>query len=288
MRTRTVLVGFGVIGLLLLPSPATAGGWWSGIDLQGRYLGSGESLTVRSEVMFETLEVAQRARTVDYRAYLVRGIDTQALRATSEPQLRRWWTPPAEMTLVGDVELSRWDANLAIANAHLTIPEMTPGYYNLVLCDVGCQTPLGNLSPLRVQVSADAFAAQTARKVEQINARLKLALARVRSDLRRTQRQVRAARSAASEAAAGHAAAAEVAAATHDAIARSEERISALEAGSRSDPWTVYPAWFLIGAATALVGVRFRRRRDHAVSSLAPEVSIEVMPDGDRELISSR
>lgn len=289
MRFRTGLVGFSVLALLLLPTTATAGGWMNHIDLQARYLGSGEMLTVRSRVMFETLETAEEERRVDYRAYLVRGLDTTAAGgAMSQSEYSRRWTPPAEMTLIGDVELSRWDANTASAAAHLTIPEMTPGYYHLVLCDVGCRTPLGNLVPLRVQVSADPFSARVARGLEEANARLELGFIRVRSDLRRTQRQVRAARSAASEAAAGHAAAAEVAAATHDLIARSEERISALEAGSRSDPWTAYPAWFLIGAATALVGVRFWRRRAPALSPSAPEVSVEPMPDGDRELISSR
>lgn len=38
------------------------------------------SRLLRSQVMFQTLGDAQEARKVDYRAYLVRGIDTQAIR----------------------------------------------------------------------------------------------------------------------------------------------------------------------------------------------------------------
>lgn len=279
MRFRTGLVGFSVLALLLLPTTATAGGWWSSIDLRGPYLGSGESLTVRSSVMFETPKMARRARTVDYRAYLVRGLDTLAMRRiTAQAQLRRWWTPPTVMTLVGNVELS---SNLGIATAHLSIPEMPPGAYHLVFCDFGCRILLGDLFPLEVEVSDDPVVAQTARRLEKTYANLKLSLTRVRHALRRVETETRA------RAAAAHESTEAAVAESNGAIARSEKRISALEAGGLSDPWMAYSGWFLGGATIALVAMRFWRRRAPALSPSAPEVSVEPMPDDARELISS-
>ena len=274
MRLRTVLLGALVTGLLVQPTPAAAGGWWNGIDLDGRYLGIGESLTVRSEVMFRTLPVAEKARRIEYRAYLVRGVDTQALeRAMSRPEPRRWWTPPAEMTLVGRVELSRWDSNLVTATARLTIPDMPPGRYDLMLCDIGCRTPLGNLIPLGVDVSADALAAKTARRLERTNEKFELALARARYDLRRNNRS-----------------ATEASAEAADAVARLRQRISSLETAAPSTPsppptpWVPYAAWFMTGAVVALLVLRLRRRSPSPI----PEILIERVPDDARELTSRR
>lgn len=131
MRLRTLLVVTVVAGLLLTPSAAFAGGWFSGIDLQGRYLGIGESLTFRSEVMFRNLEDAERARdSGEFHAYLVRGIDHRALNeATLVAEPKHWWSPPKELRLIGDVRLSKWNANLAVATAVIDVPEVTPGSY---------------------------------------------------------------------------------------------------------------------------------------------------------------
>ena len=246
MRRTTALVSVVVARVVLLLGPAaTAGGWWSGIDLQGRYLGIGETMTVRSEVMFRTMHLAKEARTTDYHAYLLRGVDRQELgRAMSRPEPKRWWTPPEEMTQIGDVQLSRWNSNLAIATARLTIPGMSPGRYDLMLCDDGCRTPLGNLIPLQVQVT-EAFAAQTARKLEKTNAKLDSALARLRTELRQRNRQIDLVEEASAESA--------------NAIGRLRENTSPLDTDV-SDPWPAFAGWFLAGAATALVAMRVRRR----------------------------
>jgi len=120
MRGKTLLLSTIVLVLLLSPLPARAGGgWWSSIDYHARYLGAGESLTVRSEFSFRNMELARKARSNDYRAYLIRGVDTERLdRAMSGFEPKRWWTPPKEMILIGDVTLSGWNANIGTAVAH--------------------------------------------------------------------------------------------------------------------------------------------------------------------------
>jgi hypothetical protein len=130
VRLRTLSIVLALAGLALMPSPAVAGGWWSGIDLQGRHLGVGETVTFESEVMFRDLEVAERARkSGQFHAYLARGVDYNALdRAMSVPEPERWWSPPDELTLIGNVRLSNWDANLAIATTELNVPEVAQGF----------------------------------------------------------------------------------------------------------------------------------------------------------------
>ncbi|CAN5545391.1 hypothetical protein BH20ACT21_BH20ACT21_05520 [soil metagenome] len=191
MRLGMLLLIAVIILSSLVAAAAGGGGWWSYIDLEGQHLGIGETLTVRSEVWFRGVVDAQKASNSDYYAYLVRGIDREALRwAMSRPQPKRWWKPPAEMTLLGDVDLSQWDTNSARSTARLTIPELSLGRYHLMLCDRGCRNPLGNLIPARVEVVDDPLAAQTSRKLQDATDRTSLALARLRKDLRQSDSRV--------------------------------------------------------------------------------------------------
>lgn len=271
MRLRSLLL-FAIITVTLMPSTAIAGGWWSGIDLQGRYLGIGESVTFRSEVMFRNLGVAERARNSgEFHAYLARGVDYISLnKAMSVPEPKRWWSPPRELTLIGDVRLSNWDANLAIATTELDVPEVAPGSYALMLCNVGCVTPLGNLIPLQIQVSADALAAQTARRLQKTNARLDLALARVRGDLKQQTRQLNVAKADSAE--------------STEAIARLQDKVSSLDSEAPSTPWLPHLLFFLAGAAATFLVLRFRRQG----SSGPPEPPIARIPDDARELVSTQ
>jgi hypothetical protein len=272
MRLRKLPLVIAVAALPLMPSDALAGGWWSSIHLEGRYLGIGESVTFRSEVMFRNLEVAKRARqSGDFHAYLARGVDYSSLnKAMSVPEPKGWWSPPRELTLIGDVRLSNWDANLAIATTELHVPEVPPGSYALMLCNVGCATPLGNLIPLPIQVSSDALAARTARKLQSTNARLDLALARVRSDLRRQARQLNGARADFEQ--------------STEAIARLQDRVASLEGETPSTSWLPNLLIFIAGAAATLLVLRFRGRR----SSGPPEDPITPVPDDARELVSAQ
>lgn len=273
MRLSKLFVAMLVAGLSWVPSAASAGGWWSGIDLDGSHLGIGESVMFRSEVMFRTLEAADRAQEdADFHAYLARGVDRAALReAMSVAEPKRWWSPPRELTLIGDVSLSSWDANLAVATAEVTVPEVTPGSYDLMLCDAGCENPLGNLIPLRIDVAADALSAQTARGLEKTNTRLDIALRRVRNDLRQQGRRLGAATDASS--------------ASAESVARLQDRISTLERTSPSTPWVPYLLFFVAGAALASVAARFRRTSS---SGRPPEPPMPPVPDDARELVSVR
>ncbi len=272
MRLRTLLVVTVVAGLLLTPSAAFAGRWFSGIDLQGRYLGIGESLTFRSEVMFRNLEDAERARdSGEFHAYLVRGIDHRALNeATLVAEPKHWWSPPKELRLIGDVRLSKWNANLAVATAEIDVPEVTPGSYTLMLCNLGCSRPLGNLFPLQVRVSPDALTAQTARKLERTNLQFDLTLARVRRDVRRNNRQLHAMTVASADSA--------------EVIARLQDKISSLETEAPSTPWLLHMLFFLAGTAAVLVARRSGRR----VRPASPDPLALRAPDDARELISNR
>lgn len=68
--------------LAMVPAaPAHAGGWWSSIPLDGQPIGLGESISLRvSEVMFESIEEAEEAKSEVFYAYLARDFDRSALR----------------------------------------------------------------------------------------------------------------------------------------------------------------------------------------------------------------
>lgn len=271
MRHRVLLFVALVTSIALLPAPARAGGWWSSINLDGRHLGIGEKLTVRSEVLFSTVQAAEEARRTQYHAYLLGDFDQAGLkRAMTRPAPKHWWTPPKELILVGDVELSQWDSNLAMSTANLAIPEMRPGRYHLMLCDSGCRAPLGDLIPQRVVVSSEPLAAQSARKLQETKERLNLALARVRHDLRQSTARAKDAQAQAAEGA--------------DAIARLEQKLSSSDPDPPSTPWLSYAGWFLAGVAGTLALTR-RRRQDFSSHADFP---LEQVPDDPRELAGTK
>ena len=276
MRLRMLLTVSLVAGLLLMPSAATAGGWWSSINLHGSFLGIGETLTVRSQVMFRGLESADRAREETFHAYLARGIDREALdKAMTVAEPKGWWTPPRELRLIGDVELSNWDSNMAVATAELSVPEMTPGSYSLMLCNVGCRKPLADLIPTRVHVSADPIAAQTARRLEGTNNRLNIEFARVRRDLKGHSRQLKARKVDSLESA-------ESISQLQDGLIALQIELASLNNEAPPVQWPTYLMLFVAGAASTLLAMRWRRR-----SAAPPDTVIPRIPDDPRELIST-
>jgi hypothetical protein len=52
---RVAVLSVGVVVLLGLPSTASAGGWWSGIDLDKSYVAPGQSLKARTGFLFATV-----------------------------------------------------------------------------------------------------------------------------------------------------------------------------------------------------------------------------------------
>lgn len=283
MRRMGVLLIMVTAFSLTSGGAASGGGWWSSVGLVGSDLGIGEKLKVRTEVWFRTMETAARARNTPYYAYLVRGADYAALdRAMSRPQPRRWWEPPEESIPVGEVELTRWDSNIAQATANITIPDLAPGRYSLMLCDGGCTTPLANIIPQRVRVTPETLAAETARKLVRADARSRVAVSRLRYDLRATRRQLARAKSAAAEA-------------TED-VARLQERVSSQSPSTSPQtersvtPWWAFAGWFFGGATLAFAATPLltRRRRPARAPEEVGVVGVVRVPDDARELTARR
>ena len=266
MRRFATLVAFVVVSTAGLQAPAVAGGWWTHIGLDGQYLGVGESLSVRvREVWFRSVEEAREARNVDYFAYLVRRFDRRALkRAMTRPEPRRWWDPIGGVTRAGKVTLGRGNSNLLRARVELHVPQVKPGSYALMLCDAGCETPLADFVPASIHVTRDAEVARAARKMHDANARLGLAVARARSNLRATRRALDAIEREPS-----------------DGARRAENR-TVQSRDSRPRPWTGYAVGFFVGAAGALLLTRGRRRR-----AAGPYLLGEQIPDAPSDHIIS-
>lgn len=248
-----------------LASPALAGGWWSSIGLDGQPVGIGESFRHHvSEVMFDTIEEAERAKEQTFFVYLVRHFDEGALDdALGRADPGDWWRPVTEPIRAGTVELTSWDANLAEARVRLDVPGVSPGSYHLMLCDAGCDRPLGNLIPAGVTVTDDVLAAQTTRRLLETEARLSLAVQRTRNDLRATRRTLGDVTSR---------------------VAAQERRVEALEPrpaqtpeSPETSPWIAYAGWFVAGGATLLAISRRRPIREPAGAGRIPDDARELV-----------
>jgi hypothetical protein len=267
MRRLLVPVIFILTCLAAMGSSAMAGGWWTYIGPEDQYIGIREKVHFRvSDIFFRSIEDARRADQEEYYAYLVHGFDKSRLeRAMSRPQPGRWWEPPAHIVKVGRVELLDWNGNLADARVHLDIPKIAPDSYHLMLCNEDCRRPLANVIPARVQVTTDRVAAQTSRRLHETRERLRLALARIRHDIREGQHALQLAMEEAT---------------------RATEAVALLKQ-SRSNrrpelsPWIAYLGWLLGSAA---LGLLVRRRQVRT-----PPPSLEGwVPDTPRQLIETR
>lgn len=181
MRRRTyLLVTAAAVMAAMLGGPAQAGGWWTSIRIDGPYVGVGETLTVRANPMFDTIPAADEAvASGDLYAYLLEGVDQKMVDdAMSVVDPGDWWTPPPVRYAVGTVQLSELDANLATATAEVTIPDVSPGRYSLMLCTSECTHPLADVIPAGVVVSGDGALARTARRLNAARWRLRSKAAR--------------------------------------------------------------------------------------------------------------
>ena len=184
----------------------------------------------------------------------------------TRPNPKRWWRPLSPVIKAGEVTVFRRDSNLTRGLAHLSIPDVPPGRYSLMLCDQGCQTPLGSHIPIPVMVTSDPLAAQTARRLGKSNERMKVALARVRRDLRKAQQQVEQVETEAADAT--------------EAVAKLRQRPTS--DGDSTVPWVPYGGWFGAGALTAYIVLRRDRRARY------PDAITERIPDDARELTKIR
>ncbi|MBW3661685.1 MAG: hypothetical protein KY469_01190 [Actinobacteria bacterium] len=161
-RALSVALASAAASLTLWVGPAAAGGWWSWIQLDDTYLAIGEEVTARATVMFPTVAEADAARVHQgYAAYLLRGIDVAALEeAMMVPEPGAWWSPPEVALEVGAVDLKDGDANLLVAEASFTVPEVETGEWALMFCDAGCVNPLADVAPtLGLHIAADVQSA---------------------------------------------------------------------------------------------------------------------------------
>jgi hypothetical protein len=237
--------------LLFVPHAATAGGWWSYVDVNRSQVAPGQRVEIDETVAFSSVAAAEEAQeTGRFYVYLLRGFDYSAVeRAMRKASPRNWWSlGDAEAIQVGQVTVSVSDANLGRATAAFTMPEIPPATYHLMLCDKACTEPLADVIPATdFTVVADPATAQMAQRAGRLEGRIRnqaRQLAAARTDI---DTALVAARNARSE------------------VEQLEARVSSTADERRSSPrvarWA-YAGWFvagvLIGALALLV---FRRGR---------------------------
>lgn len=162
-----------IVALLVVPqAPALGGGWWSSIDLDRYELITGEPVELSSQVFFDPrsgLDDLERARSgaVTYHAYLLIEWDEAVLDRAMRHDFRPgWWRTPAEILRLGQVTLREGSSNIARARGTFDVPEIEPGRYSIMVCDLGCGRPLGNFIPTRIRIfDADGFAEHLDRRI---------------------------------------------------------------------------------------------------------------------------
>jgi hypothetical protein len=256
-RLRLALVcALGVV--LLTPQTATAGGWWTYIDLNRSTAAPGQRVEVDEVVTFSSAAAAEHAAEADrFYVYLLRDFDYSVVeRAMRKPSPRNWWSlGGAEAIQVGRVAISVSDTNLARARAALTVPELPPATYHLMLCDAGCAEPLADVIPVKgFAVVADRAVAQIALRVERLQRR-SFAVQSLAVAVRNQAGRLAAARANAGTAL--------------DAALDASSEVQQLEARNspRVSRWA-YVGWFVAGALVgALALLALHRRRSRPVRS---------------------
>lgn len=246
------------LGVLLLPPhAATAGGWWSYIDVNRSHVAPGQRVGIDETVAFSSVAAAEEAEEAGrFYVYLLQGFDYSVVeRAMRKASPRNWWSlGDAEAIQVGQVTVSVSDANLGRAAAAFTMPEVRPATYHLMLCDTACTEPLADVIPAEdLTVVADPATARMAQRADRLERRIRdhaRRLAAARTDADRALVAARNARSA---------------------VEQLETRVSSPAAESRRSPrvarWA-YAGWFVAGVligALALLVLRRGQRPDEAV-----------------------
>lgn len=246
---RSAIASISLAVLLLVPASASAGGWWSFPRLERATVAPGQVVRVRAtEILFESVQAAERARNTPFYAYVLSGLDGSVVRrAMSRADPGSWWTPgDVDLLRVGRVRLTAAaGSNLATARARFRLPDIAAGRYSLMLCAAGCGRPLADVIPADLRVVPDPFTAALAARVEHLESRA----ARVRGLPARVDRlKARTSRLQAR-------------------AADLEEAIRGLPAPPavpRPDtgvPWWSYAGWVLAGAVLGGLGARLLRRR---------------------------
>jgi hypothetical protein len=93
--------------VLLLPSSAMAGGWWSFIDTDRSTVAVGHRVKAEAEVLFSSIRAAREAQDGRFYVYALRGLDYSIVRqAMSKPSPKNWWSlGDADALELGRVDL---------------------------------------------------------------------------------------------------------------------------------------------------------------------------------------
>ena len=262
-RTFSILFLLGA----LVPTPAHAGGWWSGIDLPGDVIAVGETFTFRGETRFETPREARAGRETPFFVYLIQDLDQEMVEeAMSGPEPESWWEPPVRSAIVGDVQITRRDGNLVWFRTDIEIPQVPLRDYSIMLCNQGCREPLGSVVPVGVQVTADTAAAQNARAIDQLTNELRSQRANLLHRINGLRGRITNLRADA------------------DSLeSRLDSGASApltTATATSETPWTAYAGWYAAGALSMLLlALAVRRRKP------APVAAAESAPEPDRVIV---
>ena len=178
---------------LLAPAPAAAGGWWASVHTNRSTVAAGQRVKVRTEVMFNSIEAAERGRDEGrFYVYALRGVDdAMVVRAMNKPFRPGWWSlGDAEAVELGRVALSVTNGNLAWARASFVVPDdLPPTTYDLMLCDAGCAHALADVIPTSgFTVAADRATAAVAARTDRLENRLRNLGERLRRERRSANR----------------------------------------------------------------------------------------------------
>lgn len=273
--------------LMSFPTAASAGGWWSAIDLESEYLLVGRTIQARTtEFLFSSIEDAERARDGShFYAYLLRGYDFSFLEeAMAKPESPRWWRlGEARTTLIGRVTLSGWHGNLVSATARFVVPDVELGTYALMYCTAGCTEPLGDVVPSRVTLIADPETSRLARHVSRLDERLGRLAESLEAQAAETMNDTHLATMQAADAVA----AARELHSTIDNLQADLRRVAGeLDGRASTRPWLAIVGWFIGGAATALLVVLVLAKRRRPPTRFDVN-ELERLMDEESELTSS-
>src|SRR5919106_4356631 len=159
-----------------------------------------------------------------------------------------WWQRPDYAIRVGEVVLR----DGIRVDVEFEVPEVAPGRYAVMVCDLGCSHPMGASIPTDVTVVDSPQALVLARRLDRVSDRFESVLARSKRQLSASIFDARA--SSASE----------------NEVDFLRDRVSALERTIERSPterpqsapiWPLALGWSLGGAAAGAALVLARRRR---------------------------
>src|SRR5918998_853067 len=154
--SSALLVGLLLAGTFAGASPARAGGWWNSLDTGAPMWAPAMRVKVSGgHALFQSIEGAERAyRNGSFYAYLLGDFDYDIVnRALDEDFRPGWWElGGATATRLGPVALKAPEANLVRASAHVTVPDVEPGRYEVMFCTAGCRRSFADVIPTTVTV----------------------------------------------------------------------------------------------------------------------------------------